>query len=49
MEAIKIVAGPFTFQAALNLADAPKTCAWFQDRLPYQSQVIHARWSGEAV
>ena len=49
MEAIKIVAGPFTFQAALNLADAPKTCAWFQGRLPYQSQVIHACWSGEAV
>ena len=49
METIRIVAGPFTFLAAFNLQEAPRTCGWFQERLPYQSQVIHARWSGEAV
>ena len=49
MDSVKIVAGPFAFRAAFNQQEAPDTCAWFQARLPYQSQVIHARWSGEAV
>ncbi len=49
MDTVRIVAGPFSFRADFNLQDAPNTCAWFQTRLPYQSQVIHARWSGEAV
>ena len=26
---------------------APKTCAKFTSLLPYQSQIIHVRWSGE--
>jgi hypothetical protein len=27
---------------------APLTCAAFRALLPYQQQIIHARWSGEA-
>ncbi len=49
MDTVKIATGPFSFRADFNLQEAPNTCAWFQARLPYQSQVIHARWSGEAV
>ena len=28
---------------------APKTCAAFKKAMPFESQVIHVRWSGEAV
>ena len=35
--------------AARFEADAPTTCAAFRARLPFVSQVIHVRWSGEAV
>ena len=28
---------------------APKTCAAFVKHLPFRSQVVHVRWSGEAV
>lgn len=44
-----IAAGPFEFAGELESEHAPQTCAWFQDQLPFRSEVIHARWSGEAV
>jgi hypothetical protein len=28
---------------------APLTCAAFMERLPFESRVVHVRWSGEAV
>jgi len=46
---IKITAGPFTFAARLEEALAPRTCAAFLARLPFESQVVHVRWSGEGV
>jgi hypothetical protein len=49
MRRIAISAGPFVFEARLESADAPATCAWFEQQLPFTSRVIHARWSGEAV
>ena len=49
MTALKITAGPFTFDARLEAALAPKTCAAFLNRMPFQSQVVHVRWSGEGV
>ena len=49
MTQLKITAGPFTFDARLEEAAAPKTCASFLERLPFQSQVVHVRWSGEGV
>jgi hypothetical protein len=30
-------------------AAAPKTCESFLARLPFESQVVHVRWSGEGV
>src|SRR5258708_32332652 len=49
MKPLKITAGPFIFDARLEIADAPKTCESFVRRLPFESQVVHVRWSGEGV
>ena len=49
MEQLRIIAGPFTFLARLETAAAPKTCAAFRKALPFESQIVHVRWSGEAV
>jgi hypothetical protein len=49
MSALKITAGPFTFDARLETEAAPKTCAAFLKHMPFKSQVVHVRWSGEAV
>ena len=49
MTQLKITAGPFTFDARLEEALAPKTCASFLARMPFESQVVHVRWSGEGV
>ena len=37
------------FTARLETQLAPKTCAKFQSMLPLNSQIIQARWSGEAA
>ena len=42
-------AGDFTFQARFEEQLAPKTCAAFRRAIPFQSQAIHVRWSGEGV
>ena len=49
MSKLKITAGPFTFDARLETEAAPKTCAAFLKHLPFKSQVVHVRWSGEGV
>ena len=49
MSKLKITAGPFTFGARLETEAAPKTCAAFLKHLPFKSQVVHVRWSGEGV
>jgi hypothetical protein len=48
-ENLKVTAGPFQFDARLEVALAPKTCAAFRARLPFESQIVHVRWSGEGV
>ena len=49
MEFLNITVGSFSFRAKLELEQAPKTCARFLELLPFRNQVIHSRWSGEAV
>ena len=49
MSKLKIHAGPFVFDAWLEVEAAPKTCAAFARRLPFEGQVVHVRWSGEGV
>jgi hypothetical protein len=46
---IAITAGALHFQARLESAAAPATCAAFEAQLPFRSRIIHVRWSGEAV
>src|SRR5215472_6722555 len=49
MSQLIIHAGDFTFEAHFEELLAPKTCAAFRKAMPFESQVIHVRWSGEAV
>lgn len=49
MTELKIVVGSFEFDARLETEKAPKTCAAFLASLPFSSQVVHVRWSGEGV
>jgi hypothetical protein len=41
--------GAQRFAARFHTAAAPQTCAAFRRLLPFTSQVIHVRWSGEAL
>ncbi len=49
MKRIEIIVGEYAFIAQLEEEKAPKSCAAFERALPFANQVIHARWSGEAV
>ena len=49
MTTLRIKAGPYDFEAQMEEALAPKTCAKFLTLLPFKSQIIHVRWSGEGV
>ncbi len=49
MTRLKVTAGDFTFDARLETDLAPKTCAAFLPLLPFRSQIVHVRWSGEGV
>ena len=49
MKELKIKAGPFDLVGRLELDKAPQTCAAFLKALPFVSEVIHVRWSGEGV
>ncbi len=48
MDALRISAGPYVFNARFESAAAPATCAKFRSLLPYRERIIHVRWSGEA-
>src|SRR5689334_18834413 len=49
MQHLNITAGPFAFTARLESGAAPRTCAAFLRALPFASEIVHVRWSGEAV
>src|SRR3954452_19323686 len=49
MSQLVIHVGDFTFQARFEEKLAPKTCAAFRKAMPFVSQAIHVRWSGEGV
>ena len=46
---LQITAGPYEFAARVEEALAPRTCAAFLERLPFQNRMIHVRWSGEST
>ena len=49
MRYLSIDVGSYHFVARLEEEAAPRTCAAFLKLLPFSNQVIHSRWSGEAV
>lgn len=49
MSEVQITVGPLTFTARFEDERAPETCAAFRARLPFESDLIQARWSGEAA
>lgn len=49
MSKLKITAGAYSFIARMEEERAPETCRAFRRFLPFSNQVIHSRWSGEAV
>lgn len=46
---VVITVGPLRFTARFEAEGAPATCAAFRSRLPFESRLIQARWSGEAA
>jgi hypothetical protein len=44
-----ITAGDVRFEAQFETKAAPKTCELLRTLLPFVSQIVHVRWSGEAV
>lgn len=49
MQALTITAGSFSFIGRLETEAAPKTSAAFVRSLPFVSEIVHVRWSGEGV
>ncbi len=49
MPDVRVIAGPFAFLGRFETALAPKTCAAFRKRMPFESRIVHVRWSGEGV
>jgi len=46
---LRITAGDFQFNARLEEEKAPRTTAALRGLLPLESQLVQARWSGEAA
>lgn len=49
MAGINITVGELRFSAQFEEIAAPRTCAAFRTLLPFEKQLIQARWSGEAA
>lgn len=49
MPDVRVIAGPYSFLGRFEIELAPKTCAAFRKRMPFKSQIVHVRWSGEGV
>jgi hypothetical protein len=49
MTALKVTIAGMTFDARFEDEKAPKTVAAFRKHLPFESKVVHVRWSGEGV
>ena len=49
MTDLHILIGTLGFEARLERALAPLTCAAFEALLPFEHPAIQARWSGQAA
>jgi hypothetical protein len=48
MTLLTVTIGPMAFSATLETERAPNTAAAFLARLPFEGQLVQARWSGES-
>ena len=46
---MKINIAGHSFEAVFETDKSPATCAAFQTAMPFESRIVHVRWSGEAV
>ena len=46
---MKIIIDGHAFEARLETDKSPDSCAAFARVLPFESQIVHVRWSGEGV
>jgi hypothetical protein len=49
MAGVNITVGELRFTARFEDDAAPRTCAAFRTLLPFEKQLLQARWSGEAA
>jgi hypothetical protein len=46
---MKIIIADHAFEARFETDKSPQSCAAFERVMPFESQVVHVRWSGEGV
>ena len=46
---MKITIAEYVFDAELETEMSPQTCAAFEQAMPFASEIVHVRWSGEGV
>jgi len=46
---MKIIIADHGFEARFEAEKSPETCAAFQRAMPFESRIVHVRWSGEGV
>ncbi|MBT8441552.1 MAG: DUF3830 family protein [Gammaproteobacteria bacterium] len=46
---LKIVIDTVAFDAAFEETRSPVSCAAFRRAMPFESRVVHVRWSGEGI
>ena len=46
---MKIIIDGQSFDATFETEKSPATCAAFQRAMPFESKIVHVRWSGEGV
>lgn len=46
---MQIIIDGYSFSAVFEEAKSPQTCAAFRREMPFESQIVHVRWSGEGV
>ena len=46
---MNIVIDGHNFDAAFQESNSPKTCVAFRKAMPFESAVVHVRWSGEGM
>ncbi|MCL4186451.1 MAG: DUF3830 family protein [Rhodobacteraceae bacterium] len=49
MDAVRLTSRDLVFTGRFEAAAAPQTVAAFRRHMPFVSQVVHVRWSGEGV